>query len=335
MANVITGLLNRIFNPHLNGERYTNPAADQFLGLSSDGRQQFEVSMDFNAEEAEKQRLWNEKMWNMSNEYNSPSAQMQRLREAGLNPSMMYGQPIAEASPASGGAEASIGSGSSGALGSLISSTGDFAVLPAQVDLMRAQAEEIRSRIPLNQQRVNESVARVGDLLQSIEERAEKVRLMISQRGLTDEQKKNISFDQDMKRSYFALDAQKFGLLKDKTEAEIKKLNAEERAILARAKVTERELDELIWTYAIRRAGLEKQNLLTDAQIAVAKATEERLKKEGLRLDQVMDMDRNSQTAKQAIYDLAHSSNPIESFLGCLLMSIDYTADGILGSILK
>lgn len=56
---------------------------------------------DFNREEAEKQRLWNEKMyneqnawnmemWNKTNEYNTPENQVNRLREAGLNP-LFYG----------------------------------------------------------------------------------------------------------------------------------------------------------------------------------------------------------------------------------------------------
>lgn len=50
-----------------------------------------------------KTREWNEKMfalqneqneeyWHMQNEYNSPTSQMQRMREAGLNPMLMYGQ---------------------------------------------------------------------------------------------------------------------------------------------------------------------------------------------------------------------------------------------------
>ena len=29
--------------------------------------------------------------WNMQNEYNSPEAQMRRLRDAGLNPNLVYG----------------------------------------------------------------------------------------------------------------------------------------------------------------------------------------------------------------------------------------------------
>ena len=35
---------------------------------------------------------WNKNMWHMNNEYNSPAAQMQRYREAGLNTHLMYGQ---------------------------------------------------------------------------------------------------------------------------------------------------------------------------------------------------------------------------------------------------
>lgn len=53
--------------------------------------------MDFEREEAEKQREWSEQqtanqnawnleMWNKTNEYNNPTNQLQRLRDAGLNP---------------------------------------------------------------------------------------------------------------------------------------------------------------------------------------------------------------------------------------------------------
>lgn len=56
---------------------------------------------EFNKEEAEKQRLWSEKMYNeqnawnyemwlKQNEYNTPDAQVQRLLDAGLNP-LYYG----------------------------------------------------------------------------------------------------------------------------------------------------------------------------------------------------------------------------------------------------
>lgn len=57
-----------------------------------------------------KTRAWNEKMygvqrsdaladWNMQNEYNSPTSQMARLRDAGLNPNLVYGNGITQSSP--------------------------------------------------------------------------------------------------------------------------------------------------------------------------------------------------------------------------------------------
>lgn len=42
--------------------------------------------------EAQRQREWSESMWNRQNAYNTPSMQMKRLKEAGLNPALMYGQ---------------------------------------------------------------------------------------------------------------------------------------------------------------------------------------------------------------------------------------------------
>lgn len=45
---------------------------------------------DYNLALAKQQNLWNIQQWNRENEYNSPSAQMARMRAAGLNPDMMY-----------------------------------------------------------------------------------------------------------------------------------------------------------------------------------------------------------------------------------------------------
>tara|TARA_B100000900_G_scaffold395620_1_gene394172 strand:+ start:226 stop:996 length:771 start_codon:yes stop_codon:yes gene_type:complete len=42
--------------------------------------------------EAQRQRDFSESMWNRQNAYNTPKNQMQRLKDAGLNPALMYGQ---------------------------------------------------------------------------------------------------------------------------------------------------------------------------------------------------------------------------------------------------
>ncbi len=40
----------------------------------------------------QQQNMWNLEQWNRNNAYNHPAAQMQRLKAAGLNPDLMYGQ---------------------------------------------------------------------------------------------------------------------------------------------------------------------------------------------------------------------------------------------------
>lgn len=46
----------------------------------------------YNRSLASQQNEYNLEMWKMTNEYNSPQAQMQRFKDAGLNPNLIYGQ---------------------------------------------------------------------------------------------------------------------------------------------------------------------------------------------------------------------------------------------------
>lgn len=55
----------------------------------------------------QQQNAWNLEQWHRNNEYNSPAAQLQRMKAAGLNPDLMYGQNASGAagnasSPATG-----------------------------------------------------------------------------------------------------------------------------------------------------------------------------------------------------------------------------------------
>lgn len=51
----------------------------------------FDKQAAFGREESQKERDWQEYMYDKNNAYNSPSAQMQRYRDAGLNPDLVYG----------------------------------------------------------------------------------------------------------------------------------------------------------------------------------------------------------------------------------------------------
>lgn len=48
-------------------------------------------SREFSLDMYERQKADNLNFWNMENEYNSPQAQMKRLKDAGLNPNLVYG----------------------------------------------------------------------------------------------------------------------------------------------------------------------------------------------------------------------------------------------------
>lgn len=47
---------------------------------------------EYNMMLARQQNQWNLEQWQRENDYNSPTSQMARLRQAGLNPDLMYGQ---------------------------------------------------------------------------------------------------------------------------------------------------------------------------------------------------------------------------------------------------
>ena len=51
-----------------------------------------QMNNEFNERMMQKQMDYNTEMWQRQNEYNTPAAQVQRLRNAGLNPSLMMGQ---------------------------------------------------------------------------------------------------------------------------------------------------------------------------------------------------------------------------------------------------
>lgn len=96
-----------------------------------------------------------ERFWNMQNEYNSPAAQMQRFKDAGLNPALIYGQqntagPLTTPdvqkpefnAPQFGSAAVS------GALTAIDTMT-NLEVKQAQVDNMRLQGDVIKQEAAL------------------------------------------------------------------------------------------------------------------------------------------------------------------------------------------
>lgn len=70
-------------------------AASNLVGGAMDAfftNQQNYKSRKFSREMYDRTRSDNLEFWNMTNEYNTPQAQMKRFQEAGLNPNLIYGQ---------------------------------------------------------------------------------------------------------------------------------------------------------------------------------------------------------------------------------------------------
>lgn len=123
-----------------------------FGGLASQGLASYinyqsqKETNEQNLQIARDNRDWQEKMWNMQNQYNSPQAQMQRLKSAGLNPDLMYSQGttgiaqgISEPSQATMQAPQLQGLDTS----SLVQSIQNEHLLQGQLDLLRSQKDNV------------------------------------------------------------------------------------------------------------------------------------------------------------------------------------------------
>lgn len=96
------------------------------------------ISSDIlNYQLAKKQNQWNIEQWNRENAYNLPSAQVQRLRDAGLNPGLIYGSGNIHNTSASSPEMVS-------GLGHMMPPNLDPMAF-AQIDLMNAQAADLRA----------------------------------------------------------------------------------------------------------------------------------------------------------------------------------------------
>ena len=87
-APVLDSIVNGLFQNSINNKRMEFERAEA-------GKQRA-----WNLEMWNKQANWTEEMWNKSNEYNTADSQVQRLREAGLNP-LYYGVDGVAAQPMS------------------------------------------------------------------------------------------------------------------------------------------------------------------------------------------------------------------------------------------
>lgn len=122
------------------------------------------------------QRIHNLEDWNMQNEYNSPQAQMQRLKAAGLNPNLVYDNG---ASAISSQAVKSADTGSwnpeapkvdlGGAAQAGLSAYYDAQLKPAQVDNMKVQNELLQADKELKAAQIANTQAQTVSTLANVD----------------------------------------------------------------------------------------------------------------------------------------------------------------------
>ncbi|UPW41263.1 DNA pilot protein [Sigmofec virus UA08Rod_4626] len=193
-------------------------AIGSFLAGSANNRfqaQQAQLNREFQSLENQKSRDFSLRMWNMNNQYNDPSAVVERLRMAGLNKSLMYGGSNG-ITPAT---SVPVGSGASGAMPNTTNPLSpELARTVAETRLINSQADKLDSetigQMTFNkfseqlyqgqidyqgvQIRVGSSVAGVND--------AQKTVLYRSLNKL-DAEVRNINADTDLKRSVSDINA--------------------------------------------------------------------------------------------------------------------------------
>lgn len=134
-AGIVGSILNYISNEH------TNRANIQMQDAANQA----------NRDIAQEQNQWNLMMWQKQNAYNDPSAQMSRLRAAGINPALAYanGGLMNEAAPAQEAAGATMQAAQ-------IKPYYNDPLMLAQIANLNADTHEKESRVPVNRARVNE-----------------------------------------------------------------------------------------------------------------------------------------------------------------------------------
>lgn len=219
-----------------------------------------EKNRQYNLQLAKQQNQWNIEQWNRENAYNDPSAQMSRLKEAGLNPDLMYengasGLMSASSPVMTSGAPSSPVDmsplGSKMTVGDMYQSiqqamlndevinktkqetrkTG-FEADSANVEALYKAAREQQelkigeTSVTLNKSLANESYVKADKIAVEINKVAEETNLLVQQRHQILASIENMNADTANKKLEGFLRSKEFELLAKRTVAEIKQINA-------------------------------------------------------------------------------------------------------------
>ncbi len=145
---------------------------------------------------AEKQNQWNLQQWQRENEYNTPANQVARLKEAGINPDMYYGQNglMNESAPSPTIERATMYPFQADFdLGSAVQSYWQSQIAQAQVKNMNADVALKEQQISESKQGVLESQSRINKMKQDMAESVDRCRKIASEiKNLDEDTKKTV-----------------------------------------------------------------------------------------------------------------------------------------------
>lgn len=99
IASGVTGIIGSIVGNHINERNieFQREANDKNIALQRETNRQnenlYRLGLAESFRQMQAQNAYNTDMWNKTNEYNDPSKVVARLRQAGINPALSYGQP--------------------------------------------------------------------------------------------------------------------------------------------------------------------------------------------------------------------------------------------------
>lgn len=151
------------------------------LFTNSQNRRSIEQTNRLNMQMQQYQNAWNERMWHMNNEYNTPANQIKRLKEAGLNPDLMYGNPSqgTSSSPAQGTSLSHAEAFQSLGFGDMFSNAQQLMMQKkandAQIKLMNSQAEQMDAETQLKKKDLGTYDKRFELVKQASEDASKKI----------------------------------------------------------------------------------------------------------------------------------------------------------------
>lgn len=160
-----------------------------------------------NRQLAAEQRQWDLEMWNRQNAYNDPSAQMSRLRAAGINPALAYadGNMMNEAAPA----QAAAGSRDAAAR---VQSYYLDPLMMAQVANLNAQTQKTetetdiqRTKLPYEIQQLKVGVDQINADIQA---KYQSIQNMSAEQKLTEQKTITESFNRELADKRYQLDCE-------------------------------------------------------------------------------------------------------------------------------